>query len=362
VSRSTADVAVIGAGLAGLCTALALADAALDVLLVGDTRAGEASPTAGGILDASHGFTDPAILDLLRRAREDWPAFAATLTERSGVAIPLNREGTLELAHTVHEAEQLERRRSEHAHWLSAAQLAEREPALAHALGALHHPLDGAVNPLVVLRALKHIVARHPHIRVEQQTVTSITTGGVGDTILLRLQQGDPVSAMRVVIAGGAWSGTLPGVPMHLPIAPLRGQLMSVASKALRHVSFSGTSYAIPRGDGRTVLGVVDASAGFDATHTAEGVAAIRAGATAILPAFATAPMLSTWAGLRPMTRDGLPIIGPDAEVPAVVYACGHGRNGVLLAPMTGLLAAAVVAGAPQPTGAEAFSPLRFGR
>jgi glycine oxidase len=360
VSHSTVDIAVIGAGIVGLCSAIALADEGLDVALIGDTRTGEASPTAAGILDASRGFADRTTLEHLAAARDAWPAFAARLTERSGVPIPLNRDGILELATTIHDAERLTALEDADSDWLSAPALAALEPHLSHAQGARRYHRDGAVNPLVVLRALKHIAARHVHIRVLQQTVTSLTTGAPAAPILLRLQVGEPISAMRVVVAAGAWSGTIPGIPMHLPVSPLRGQLISVASKALRHVVTLGDAYAVPRGDGRTILGAVDTSAGFDASHSTEGVTAIRTAASRILPAFSTAPMLSTWAGLRPMTRDGLPIIGPDPEEPSVIYACGHGRNGVLLGPVTGTLVADIVVRPGRATGSAAFSPLRF--
>ncbi len=359
MSHTTADIAVIGAGVAGLASALALADTSLDVVILGDARAGEASPAAGGILDASHGFP-PATLDVMHTARDLWPTWVGMLSERTGVPIPLNRDGVLHLATSIHEAERLAGLAGEHADWLDARALTALEPQLAHAQGALHYRHDGAVNPLVLLKALKQAVAKHVHARVVQQTVTSIEPGAVADGVKVNLQGGDTISAMRVVIAGGVWSGELTGVPMHLPIAPVRGQLMSVASKALRHVVMMGEGYVIPRGDGRTILGGTEEQTGFDTRHTPEGITRIRALAAAILPSLGTAGMLSTWAGLRPMTRDGLPIIGADAEVPSVIYACGHGRNGIMLAPLTGALVAAAVKGGVQPTAATAFSPLRF--
>jgi len=359
VSHTTADVAVIGAGVAGLASALALADTGLDVVILGDARAGEASPAAGGILDASHGF--PAeTLALMRSARDLWPAWAGRLSERTGVAIPVNRDGVLHLATTIHDAERLAAQAGEHADWLDSRSLTSLEPHLAHAQGALRYRHDGAVNPLVLMKALKQAVAKHVHARVVQQTVVSIEPGSAADGVTVKLPGGDRISAMRVVIAGGVWSTELPGVPMHLPIAPVRGQLMSVASKALRHVVMMDDGYVIPRGDGRTILGGTEEQTGFDARHTPEGVTRIRALAAAILPSLGAAGMLSTWAGLRPMTRDGLPIIGADAEVPSVIYACGHGRNGILLTPLTGDLVAAEVSGGVKPTAASVFSPLRF--
>lgn len=360
MSHTSADIAVIGAGVAGLASALALADAGLDVLVLSDARAGEASPAAGGILDAGHGFTSGETRELMRAARDRWPAFAAVLGARTGVPVPLNRDGVLELAPSIHDAERMRRLATEDVVWLDTAQLTMLEPQLTNALGALHFRYDGAVNPLVLLKALKHAVANHVHLRVLQQTVTAIEPGRPDSAVRVTLADNTKISAMRVVVAAGAWSGSLAGVPMHLPIAPVRGQLMSVASKALRHVVMLGDGYAIPRGDGRTILGGTEEHTGFDASHSAEGIERIRSLASAILPALGAARMLSTWAGLRPMTRDGLPIIGPDPEHPSVIYACGHGRNGLLLAPLTGALVSAAVTGIAIDTDPALFSPLRF--
>jgi len=360
VSRTTADIAVIGAGVAGLSSALALADTGLDVALITDARAGEASPAAGGILDTGHGFAAPAAREMMRGARDLWPAYVAQLTERTGVPILLNRDGVLELATSIREAERLAQLASSDAEWLDPTALASLEPLLAHAQGALRFIHDGSVNPLVFLKALKQAIGRHVHARVIPQTVASIAPGSATEGVSVTLADGNTLTAMRVVVACGAWSGALPGVPMHLPITPVRGQLMSVASKALRHVVMLGDGYVIPRGDGRTIIGGTEEHVGFDARHTEQGAQRLRALAAAIVPALGTAKMLSTWAGLRPMTPDGLPIIGADAEWPSVIYACGHGRNGILLAPLTGALIAATVTGAPLPTDATPVSPLRF--
>ena len=360
VSHSSADVAVIGAGLSGLTAALAIADLGLDVALCADVRAGEASPAAGGILDTAHGFADPDVRALMQRARELWVPYVDMLQARTGVAIPLNRDGILELAGTLHEAEALEARRDDDGEWLDSTALAGLEPALANRLGARLVHRDGAVNPLLVLRALKQVVGTHVHVRVLQQTVATLEAGADGDAVRLTLGDGSTLSAMRVVLAAGAWAGQIAGLPRALPVTPLRGQLMSVASKALRHVVMMGAGYVIPRGDGRTILGGTENDSGFDAAHSEAGVQAIRAHAASILPSLGTAPMLNTWAGLRPMTPDGLPLIGPDPGHAGLLYACGHGRNGILLAPMTGALVAGHIKGSAQATGAAPFSPSRF--
>lgn len=360
MTHTTADVAVIGAGMAGLTAALHLADTGLDVVLCADVRAGEASPAAGGILDTGHGFASPDVQALMRDARDRWPAFAAALTERTGVAIPVNRDGILELAHAIHDAERLGKQVAPDIEWLDASALTAREPALTHVVGALHFRHDGAVNPLLVLRALKQAVGHHVHLRVIQQTVSALDTGTPGSAVTLTLADESTLSAMRVIVATGAWATTLPGIPTALPVAPLRGQLMSVASKTLRHVTFMNGGYVIPRGDGRTILGGTEEHAGFDASHSEDGVRHIRALAGAIHPSLATAPMLNTWSGLRPMTPDALPIIGPDPEHPSVIHATGLGRNGILLAPMVGALAAACARGDAETTVPGPFRPERF--
>ncbi len=360
MTLSSADVAIIGGGVAGLSAALALADTGLDVVLLADVRAGEASPAAAGILDAGHGFSDPDTRRLMRFARDLWPAWLRMIADRTGVPVPFNRDGVLELAVSVQDADRLRAQADDDAEWLDAHALLAREPQLTHALGALRFVKDGAVNPLVLLKALKQAVARHVHVRVLQQTVSAIAPGRPDEAVVLTLGDGSSISAMRAVIAAGAWSAAIIGLPMHLPVSPLRGQLMSVASKALRHVVILGEGYAVPRGDGRTIIGGTEEHTGFDAQHTPDGAARVRTLAAAILPSLGTASMLSTWAGLRPMTSDGLPLIGPDAEHPSVLYACGHGKNGILLGPLTGALIAAMVTGTATPTDTMPFSPLRF--
>jgi glycine oxidase len=102
-----------------------------------------------------------------------------------------------------------------------------------------------------------------------------------------------------------------------------------------RMVLFGPGGYIVPRGD-HAVLGSTMEEAGFEPRTTADGIEHIRVTTGRILPALLTWPIVRTWAGLRPMTTDGLPIIGPDPDCAGLVYACGHGRNGILLGPLTG--------------------------
>ena len=127
-----------------------------------------------------------------------------------------------------------------------------------------------------------------------------------------------------------------------------------------RHVIYSPRGYLVPRKDGRLLAGSTSENAGFTKQVTAGGISSILAHASEISPKIENLPIIDTWAGLRPRAADGLPVLGPCDEIDGLVYATGHYRNGILLAPVTGeLIADAVVKGHISPLLA-AFSPNRF--
>jgi glycine oxidase len=337
------DVAVIGAGLVGLAAAVALARRDARVLLLADIRRGEASPAAAGILSPSLEPASGAAHEFAVAARDHYPGYLDELGAETGVEVPLNRLGVLQLAVDAEDAARLEQSRPAGSSWLDRRELAEVEPGLAHAAGAVLHPHDGAVNNLVLMRALKTAVAHDGRVTVVSDAAEQLAFENRTTAVLTR--DGARYPAARVVLASGAWAPFLEGLPRPLPIEPVRGQMMSVASKLLRHVVYAGDGYAVPRADGRTLIGSTAERVGFDASHTEAGVAEVRGIAAAISPQLAPARMLNAWAGLRPVTPDLQPIIGRDPERPSLIYACGHSRNGVLLAPLTGECVAALCAG-----------------
>jgi glycine oxidase len=291
-------------------------------------------------------------------ARDRYPAFVDALRERTGIDVPLNTLGIVQLAPDDEAAALLRAAAPSGARWLDPPALLALEPGLGHAAGAVFHPRDGAVNTLVLMRALKTAVGRAARVAVSSDAAVEIAFAGGGATVLTR--DGTRHVARKVVLAAGAWAPYVDGLPRPLPIEPVRGQMMSVASRLLRHVVYAGAGYAVPRADGRTLVGATAERVGFDARHTEAGVAEVRGIAAAISPQLAPARMLNAWAGLRPMTPDGLPIIGPDPTHPALVYACGHSRNGVLLAPITGELVAALCAGEAPEFDLAPFAVERF--
>ncbi len=358
----TADVIVVGGGGVGLGIALAAAGRGLSVVLVAEHRAGEAFPAAAGILA-------PPSLEMVGRsaagpehafavaARNRYPSYLIELAEQSGVAVPINRLGLLHIV--LDDARALEQAAIDipGTTWLDRAALAALEPSLAHAAGARLFTEDGAVDNVVLLRALEIGVARCARvrqlsgparaIRIEQHSITCEIGGG------------ESVSAEQLVLAAGAWSSLIEGLPRPLPVEPLRGQMISLAASPVRHVVYGHDGYLVPRGD-MTLVGATMEHAAFDVSTTAEGVAGLRAAAAELCPALAGLPVAKAWAGLRPVSPDFLPIIGRDPDSPSLIYACGHSRNGVLMAPLTGDCVAALLVGETPPASLAAFGIERF--
>lgn len=352
------DVVVIGAGLVGLSCAAALATTGHRVILLAVVRRGEASAAAAGILAPSVNPWPGAAGDFAVRARDRFPSLLETLKTSTGIDVPLNRDGILELAHHETAGERMAAASPQNSTWLEAGELARLEPALGQHPGALLHPDDGAVNNLVLMRAFKAFLTAHSRVTVRVETATQLAARGDGLVITTLSEQ--TLSVPNVVLATGCWTPYVGGLPRMLPIAPQRGQMISLAGPPIGHVVIGRGGYVVPRGDGRVLAGTTADDAGFDASTTEEGLATVRHIATGLCPPLATARMLNAWAGLRPMTPDGLPIIGAEPGLPGLFYACGHSRSGVLTAPLTGDCIAALVAREAPGIDLAPFSPARF--
>jgi len=171
----------------------------------------------------------------------------------------------------------------------------------------------------------------------------------------------ETLRAPVVINASGAWAGMLAGDPQPPPVEPVRGQIVAfeMSPPLLRHVVWSDHGYLVPRGDGRVLAGSTVEKAGFDKSVTAGGVRSILEMALRLVPALADVRIADAWAGLRPGTPDGLPVIGPGA-VPGLVHAAGLFRDGILLGPLVGELAAGLAQGKAPAADLSAFSPRRF--
>ena len=385
------DAIVVGGGLIGCLAARALADDGRRVTLYerGAELGRKASTAAAGMLSPQMEWAEDmlvegaldaarrtdAMLDLGIAARERWPAFAAALEAETGHRLHYRDEGTLVVALTDEEAAELEtraeaqRRRGLRAEWLEPGRVWELEPGIAgNARGALHIPDDRQVDPLPLMAATARALAGRPGVRIETGTAVRAVRSEAGKVTGVAIEggagvEGRAVDAPLVVLAAGAWSAGIAGLPRPLAVHPVKGQMAALRPEPMpiRHVVGGRGAYCVPRDDGRIVIGATVEDAGFDERVDPAAVDALIAAAASAVPALARAPVTSRWSGLRPGTADDLPVLGEDPDLPGLLYATGHYRNGILLAPLTADIVAAIARGDDPPVDTIPFSPARAG-
>lgn len=346
------QVAIVGGGVIGCAVARELALRGQSVVVIDRQAPGqEASWAAAGMLAPQAEATGRGpFVDLLLEARRIYPELARQLRaetemdigyrEHGILAVALDEADEKELAGIFgwQHAEGLEVRR------LDSAELADLEPSLSEEVrSALHFPGDHQVDNRLLSRALWFAAATAGAEFLIGSGVAGIERrpGGLD----LVLESGDRVSPERVVLAAGCWSGTIRGLPRTLPVHPVHGQLVSLetAPPLLTHTIVSSRGYLVPRADGRLLIGATVEDLGFQKAVTSEGVASLLAAGTELIPSLASHRVIEEWSGLRPGTPDDLPILGPDPDLPELVYATGHFRNGILLAPLTGRIIADLI-------------------
>jgi glycine oxidase len=364
------DVIVVGGGIVGAAVARALAMAQLSVEIVDSgAETGIATPASAGMLaPLVEAHESDALLGLAVRGRDLYRDLAGSLAEDAGVNIGLWLDGVIKLACT--EAEEAagrslvasHRQQGLNAEWLSAGELRERCPGIQPEVrGGLLAPEDGAVEPLAVLEGLL-VTATQRGARLTRGEQVIAVDAGDGQVTGVRTPRGHrPAGA--VVIAAGAWSGRIGGLPRPLSVEPVRGQMLAYPWPADEPgaVVFGAGGYALRRGT-EALVGATMEFAGFEATTTEPGRSHLADVAARIYPALRDAPIQRSWAGLRPCTPDGKPIIGQDTVYPNLWYATGHGRNGVLLAPITGEVVAHLITGYPSEQLEIDLTPLRPAR
>jgi glycine oxidase len=342
------SVIIIGAGVIGLGIAWRLAPRATVTVFDRGTAGSGASHAAAGMLaaccEAEPG--EDALVALGRESQTRWPAFAEELERASGIDVELRREGTLVLALTADDqatiAHHLEFQRQLDLplEWLSAAATRAREPRLAGKIaGALFSPQDHQVDNRKLARGLRIAAERAgAEIREHQPVKELIVQGGQARGVVL--EDGTSVTADTVVLAAGAWSRGIGGLPpdRRPPVRPVKGQMLALrmdpAAPLLSHVLWAPGVYLVPRRDGRLIVGGTVEEKGFDDTITAGGLLTLLEAAWRAIPAVEELPVDEIWVGHRPGSRDDAPILGP-GPLGGLFYATGHHRNGILLAPVT---------------------------
>jgi glycine oxidase len=371
-------VAIVGAGVIGLGIAwrLAARGASVAVFDKGDAGAG-ASHAAAGML-AACAEAEPgedALVTLGRESQARWPAFAAELEQASGIDVGLRSEGTLVLALTADDQARLnhqlvfQQKLGLPLQWISAAETRRREPHLAGKLaGAVFSPEDTQVDNRKLAAALR-IAAEAAGASITEHRPVSAISSHAGRIDGVVLADGVQIAADVVVLAAGAWSRSIAGIPAELrpPVRPIKGQMlalrMDTAAPLLNHVVWAPGAYLVPRRDGRLLVGATVEEKGFDTSLTAGGVLTLLEAAWRAVPAVEELPIEEMWVGHRPGSRDDAPILGA-GPIEGLIYATGHHRNGILLTPVTADAIARLVLDAEaepaiRPFGIERFGSLR---
>lgn len=366
---STSDVIVIGGGAIGAACARELALAGRRVLVIepADER-GEAWRAAAGMLAPQiEAAPDDPVFELALAGREEYFRLVPILLDATGIDVALWRGGIVSLARThalaaeLRERAEWQRQAGLAAEWLEADEVRYRWPWLAPVMGALWAEHEGALDPMRLVAALL-ADARRAGARVVQDEAVEIQHSR--NQVTAVVTRNGRYAADGVVVTAGAWSGGLAGIPRRMPVVPVRGQMAALAwpDGVERAIVYHGSGYVMARGS-EAVAGSTMERVGFDNAVTAEGIARVVDGARSLSPRFASAPVLRTWSGLRPVAVDGIPIIGAEPLMHGLWYATGHGRNGILLAAVTGRIVGQLLAGfgldaAPLPL--ERFSVERF--
>jgi glycine oxidase len=348
-------VAIIGGGVMGCATALALAERGVDVVVLERAVPGaEASSAAAGILGAQielHGRGEDAALFL--RARDAWGPWALHLRELTGIDVGHRVSGVLRVAFSVEQEAQLEHDVAwQRDHGLRAELLDGRraravEPSLSSDVVASAHFADDAqVDPQVLLRALMAALVQSPRVQLRGGTTVERLLVEHDRCAGVKLDDGE-LRADATVLAAGSWSSLIPGVPAEVPaVRPVRGQIVLLDERppTVRTIVFGPGGYVVPRGDGRVLCGSTMEHAGFRKEVTAAGVHAILGGALACVPSLGAAQVVGSWSNFRPHAHGDRPLVGA-SPLPGLFLATGHHRNGILLAKVTADEVARVVAG-----------------
>lgn len=363
------EVLVVGGGVAGASVALELAARGADVTVLDRPEAGRATGAAAGMLAPQYeGEADDPLYRLGTASREIYPHFVGRVSELSGEALGHRSDGMLVANRSPEETRaarsSLERQRE-------AGQSGELlEPDRARDLDSaasprphsyLWLPDEGQVDAQRLPAAL-HAALRTAGATLRDGACVRAVTDGRGGAGV-RLEDGERLEADAVVVAAGAWTSRIDALPRALGIRPVKGQMVRLApAEPLPPPLLADHHghYVVPREDGTAVAGSTMEEAGYDPAPDEQVVEALVEEAARLAPALTAAARRDAWAGLRPVARDGRPVIGPDPGRRGLFYATGYGRHGILLAPLAARAVAELILEGETDVEWRPFSPERL--
>jgi len=353
-------VVVVGAGVAGLGIGWRLLQAGCAVTILERAQpASGATWASAGMLAVTAELEDATDAEraLALRAQEQWPAFAAELEAASGQPVFFKQDGALLLARDGAELEAMRPRALGDTRIVDGAEARALAPMLGESPGGLWSPHEAHVDSRTLGAALTEAFVKAGGILNPNEAAVSLSPGPVVLTPYGRY------GADVVVIAAGAWSGLLEGVA----IVPVKGEMIALAvppsARLPVPVVWGEGIYCVPRphlgASGLLLVGATVQEQGFDTSLTQEARSRLRTAAVKLMPAVKDWAVADHWAGLRPKSPDGLPLLGPSG-MEGVFVAGGQYRNGILFAPAIAGDMAGMVLG--KGSVVPDFDPRRFSK
>lgn len=386
--RKSRKAAVIGAGIIGLTCAWGLARAGFRVTVHDDAPGTGATFAAAGMLApvSEAWFGEEELLTLSLRSARLWTDFARAVERASGVDVGYRASGTVQVALGADDARELERHAlllegGGHAvHRLSSREMRRLEPAVTSRSSAgLLLPDEASVDPRRVVQALTTALARL-QVRILPDRVVPLVQGGAVVGLAPAGAGAAPSGRVDLVVVAAGWqspgvlsrtgsteAGSTAADPARpaLPIRPLKGQILRLrgepgtVSRTIRATVHGRHVYLVPRSDGQVVVGATSEDVGADHRVTAGAVHDLLHDAITVVPELAELELEECTVRFRPATSDNLPLVGPTL-IDGLLLASGHGRDGILLAPLTMQAIVAAATGAPPPPDTHHLAPQRF--
>ena len=365
-------IVIIGGGVIGLAAAFELAkrNQKVTVLERGECGGQATGAAAGMLAPYSEIGEDPDdFFTMAHRSLQLYPLWQEEVKEVSGLDFEYNTAGSLHVV--FHEADELEleSRLEWQSGWdvqseiVRGETLRNLEPCLTDdVIAAMYYPGEHHIYAPDYVRALKAACVRlGVHIVEGAGEVTFAEARP--DGILLQTEEKGAFSADQCIVASGAWTSCFEeSVQVRLPVFPIRGQICAFRQETehIRHIVFSSQGYVLEKANGSIVCGASEDIAGFDHSVTEKGINRLVKWSRRLFPFLDNRQPFHRWAGLRPATQDGYPLIGRLPHLPSVIISSGHYRNGILLSPINARLVADIVEHKQPQINLDMFDPLRF--
>lgn len=341
-------IAIIGAGVSGLLTALELVEQGCSIRLFDQQHTGHAASWAGGgILSPMYPWRYPREVNhLAQHGKALYQQWNEKLFPQTGIDFQIHETGMLifdeedfkiglEYKNKFNEPMQ-------HCEYLQHEQLESVNPRISDAFKhAIYFPQIANIRNPRLLQSLKAYLAQHPKVKIYENTWIDTFQIKCNKIQSIQAQNRQNFEADQFIIATGAWSNHWSNqLKLDIPVTPVQGQMLlfKTPENWLPTMCMNQVMYLIPRQDGHIVCGSSMNNLGFDHRPSVQTQQNIYKACIEMVPELANFPIVKQWAGLRPSSPTGIPYIGQMPEFENLWANFGHYRNGLCMGPASALL------------------------